>query len=674
MTKFKYNREKKISDFKTRLSFVRELYSIGLNSIDIFKLSKNINNYYTEFTIPKKYGTGVRTISAPLGDLKQIQQIIKKLIENELTYCNYTFGKYNQAFQKNKSIFTNAQIHRNKKYIIHLDLKDFFSSIHFGRISGYLQKNSKFRLTKDMASFIANLCCYNGMLPQGAPTSPIISNLLGESLDRKLLKISKTYHLTYSRYADDLVFSTNDEKIIAQKLSELIEVISTSVKKSGFQLNWDKLNFMGPDVRHLVTGLSNNKRVSSTIDFYKNTRSMALNFYVKNSFYAGKHFYNGYTIRNQQRSMQVLEGRYAFINNIESQNRRLYENHLSGAEYHAITPQDFKDRHNLIKAKKHDEPSFSGKELSYSRFIFFKKFLFGNNISVFTEGKTDPRYIQAAMRALNSDIQLEVTSFQTESDLNTQFSKMFNLTQGGTSLKRIIDLYKGTNYQYGKRALSAYYNYFDLDNSKIKFVPMKPCILLLDFELLGPTSPLQTIINRLMGARKNSYTIDSKENIQKNLKEKGFYYIFDNLYIVTTIGSNDTENQKNRAIEDYFPKEFLADIYKDGTTCFENAENKSDNSRKLISKNDFSILIESNFFNDPEIFKNFQILFDIFGKVQFDYLNKLLNRIDNNPSAQHVIFNILDSNFIRNIINENHSLREKFLMIFNKYFLRNYQK
>lgn len=101
-------------------------------------------------------------------------------------------------------------IHKNKRYILNIDLENFFNSFHFGRVMGYFNKNRYFNFDKKMSIIIAQLCCLNGALPQGAPTSPIISNLICRIFDYRILKITKKYKLNYTRYADDLTFSTND--------------------------------------------------------------------------------------------------------------------------------------------------------------------------------------------------------------------------------------------------------------------------------------------------------------------------------------------------------------------------------------------------------------------------------------------------------------------------------
>lgn len=199
---------------------------------------KKVESYYTSFEIPKRSG-GVRVIDAPSNELKSLQ----KNIANRLSeYRCQIFEKrgikpnISHAFENGKSILTNAKIHRNKRFVLNLDLMDFFGTIHFGRVCGYFEKNKDFKMPHEVAVVMAQLCCYQGKLPQGAPTSPIISNLICEAMDVRILQIAKKYHLDYTRYADDLTFSTNDKKFIDNYESFLHE-IEKGLNHAGFQIN-----------------------------------------------------------------------------------------------------------------------------------------------------------------------------------------------------------------------------------------------------------------------------------------------------------------------------------------------------------------------------------------------------------------------------------------------------
>jgi len=157
---------------------------------------------YKTFTIKKKRG-GDRTIEAPGLKLLVIQQRLAKLIASVVSPRPSAHG-----FQKDRSIVTNARQHCSpqKRFIFNIDLKEFFPSITFPRVKG-LFASAPFGFPPNVAVILAHLCCYRGRLPQGAPTSPLISNLICRPLDYKMQVLAKDCRATYTRYCDDITFS-----------------------------------------------------------------------------------------------------------------------------------------------------------------------------------------------------------------------------------------------------------------------------------------------------------------------------------------------------------------------------------------------------------------------------------------------------------------------------------
>ena len=152
-----------------------------------------VESFYSSFDIPKKDGT-VRHIYAPSGALKVIQRkLTNALYEYQALIRKENSIKTNisYAFEKNKSIISNAKIYKNKRFVFCIDLNDFFNMFHFGRVLGYFSSNRYFNLPKEVAVTIAQVACYKGVLPQGAPSSPIITNLICQTLDMHVLKIAK---------------------------------------------------------------------------------------------------------------------------------------------------------------------------------------------------------------------------------------------------------------------------------------------------------------------------------------------------------------------------------------------------------------------------------------------------------------------------------------------------
>lgn len=219
---------------------------------------------YKTFIIKKRNGNP-RVIDEPRQELKLIQQ-------NILTYLSERAGPIKPAvhgFVRKRSIVSNAKKHCSPTthHILNLDLKDFFPSITFRRVRGALRK-PPFYCSHEVATLIAHICTFNGTLPQGAPTSPFLSNMLCRTMDRDLTDLARRYRATYTRYADDLTFSFNVRS--AERLpaaicivedghvtsgSELTELITT---KHGFTINPAKTRLCNRFGRMEVTGLTVN--------------------------------------------------------------------------------------------------------------------------------------------------------------------------------------------------------------------------------------------------------------------------------------------------------------------------------------------------------------------------------------------------------------------------------
>jgi len=154
------------------------------------------------------------------------------------------------GFVNGKNILTNATNHSNRKVILNIDLKDFFTQIHFGRVRGMLSKKP-YNIGIEAATVISQLACYNGVLPQGAPSSPIITNMICSPLDTQFTKIAFKNNVKYTRYADDLTFSGLNPQVVS-KISSRIEDI---VNNEGFEINKDKTRIAGSSRAKTVTGL-----------------------------------------------------------------------------------------------------------------------------------------------------------------------------------------------------------------------------------------------------------------------------------------------------------------------------------------------------------------------------------------------------------------------------------
>ena len=230
---------------------------------------------YILFSIKKKDGTD-RIIKAPIDSLKTIQSKLNKILQ--LLYG--TKGKDSaHGFIKDRSIITNAKPHIRRKYVFNIDLEDFFPSINFGRVRGMFFKT--FQIGLEAATTLAQISCHENTLPQGSPCSPIISNLICRRLDTKLFYLSQTYGCKYTRYADDITFSSNKAKIsndIGYKNSDGVSHAGVHVKKiiedNGFKINDSKTNLANQFEHQEVTGLVVNTKVNVRYSYIKNVRSM----------------------------------------------------------------------------------------------------------------------------------------------------------------------------------------------------------------------------------------------------------------------------------------------------------------------------------------------------------------------------------------------------------------
>jgi hypothetical protein len=236
------------------------------------------NNRYKQFSIKKKSGSD-RPISAPRYKLKTIQKCI-----NEILNAVFTPHFTATGFVPKKSIVDNAKIHIGKQYVFNTDLKDFFPSTSFLRIKAVLglrpfnlvdkneseERKNHTKIGRGYLAFlIANLCCDNGCLPQGAPTSPTLTNVVCQSLDKKLYWFAKSINATYSRYADDITFSSNKPVFDDSFKKELITIIEVKEK---FKINFDKERIQNAGERQSVTGIIVNKKTNVSRDYIKDIR------------------------------------------------------------------------------------------------------------------------------------------------------------------------------------------------------------------------------------------------------------------------------------------------------------------------------------------------------------------------------------------------------------------
>jgi RNA-directed DNA polymerase len=222
---------------------------------------------YRKFSIAKR-GGGWRKILAPDDKLKIIQRRILRRLLGRLKCHPAATG-----FERGQSIVTNARSHVGRAVVVRLDLKDFFTSTRAKRVHVYFRRIG---WNRDASQLLVRLCTYEGGLPQGAPTSPRLSNLVNYRLDARLTALAANPRIrnlrtgqlsparlsaTYTRYADDLTFSFTDDD--PKAIRNLIIRVKRLVAGEGYQLHLQKkLRIRRRHQRQLVTGLAVNERVN----------------------------------------------------------------------------------------------------------------------------------------------------------------------------------------------------------------------------------------------------------------------------------------------------------------------------------------------------------------------------------------------------------------------------
>ena len=228
-------------EYAARL-FERELPVI-FDADHLFRVLKMYNikqDSYQEFVIAGKRGKR-RIISAPSKNLKMRQRWILDHILYKIPVAQCCEG-----FRKNHSIFTNAKKHIGYQQSLNMDIKDFFPSITRDKVFWVFYEMG---YSKDAAGCFAELCCHEEKLPQGAPTSPYLANIVCRGMDRQLMEFAEKHGLVYTRYADDMSFSGDCE------LSELGEEIAAIISEHGFAVNPEKTRIYKGNKRKLITGI-----------------------------------------------------------------------------------------------------------------------------------------------------------------------------------------------------------------------------------------------------------------------------------------------------------------------------------------------------------------------------------------------------------------------------------
>lgn len=484
------------------------LYILGTNR------DKSTKGKYTEFEIPKKQG-GTRKILAPNKELKKIQSSLSDFLYDCIEEINLTRGikgNLSYGYQKGVSTMNHAKVHSKKRFVFNIDLKDFFDSINFGRVRGFFISNNNFSLHPKVATILAQIACHNNSLPQGSPCSPVISNLIGHIVDIKLAQLATNCGCSYSRYCDDITFSTN-KRVFPHKIAfsndsneylpskNLIKII----ERSGFEINLKKVRMSLFYSQQNVTGLTVNKRVNTPRIYRDTVRALVHHLCFKGDFeFKGSFKKEKIEIKRsedvktsiRERKLNSLQGMLNYIARIES-------------NYHKLTKDETVLRNYLLY-----------------RYVFNP-----DRVMVFGEGKTDKSHLQHYLN-FRSEEDLPAPSFFDEWQ-NIQFgsfeNKLFNVISGSGGTGDINNIIES----YGRWCKGFY-----------KDTNQKPLIILVDNDV---------------GSKKINQTILKMKNPLKPIGEEAFYHIHYNMYVIYLPKMNDEETD----IESFYSEKII-DVEIDG--------------------------------------------------------------------------------------------------------------
>ncbi len=217
----------------------------------------HIDEKYRPVTIHKRNGEA-RHLNVPGNELNRMQRVINRCILSKLALSEYA-----TAYRKGGSVQHNANPHVGKHFILKLDITDFFGSIRFGQV--YAAFHAIYD-SKQVSYLLASLCCKDNVLPQGASTSPALSNLVMANFDNKIGTWCRDRNISYTRYCDDMTFSADSPLYsVYQKAKDML-------CRMGFELNEGKTHFIGSGSRQSVTGLTVNKKLSVSNDYKRELR------------------------------------------------------------------------------------------------------------------------------------------------------------------------------------------------------------------------------------------------------------------------------------------------------------------------------------------------------------------------------------------------------------------
>ena len=279
---------------------------------------------YRHHILPKKRG-GFRDIYAPGKELKKAQKHLNYFLQAYYLLIKprdiHGFVINPHYLGRRCNIVENARVHTGKNHLLNIDIKDFFPSITAKRVKE-LFSSHLFNYGEQITLALTLLTTYKGLLPTGAPTSPVLSNFICLELDKELKSYAQISNLQYSRYADDLTFSS-DGRINNDMILDIVSIIN----KHHFRINQKKLRLAGAHRRQTVTGITVNQKVNVNRKLLKRTRAMLHDLTTNGLYAATSRHFNVAEDKNSTlniRFIRQLEGYINFIGQVRGREDNVY--------------------------------------------------------------------------------------------------------------------------------------------------------------------------------------------------------------------------------------------------------------------------------------------------------------------------------------------------------------
>lgn len=283
---------------------------------------------YRCFTIEKRRG-GRRAIFSPEPGLMGVQKRLNYFLQAYYLCIKpdeaHGFVINAPSLQRSCNIVENAAPHVRKPYLLNIDLEAFFPSIGVYRIRDLFRSNL-FGFNENMANACTLLTTYQGRLPIGAPTSPVISNFICYRLDSDLIAFCERHALSYTRYADDLTFSSNE-----QITPELLEEIGQQIEKHQFKINNKKTRLTTKYRKQTVTGITVNEKINVDRKLLKKIRAMLHDLKVNGLMASTRRHYDlrgEANVELQKRFLNQLRGYVQFVGQVRGKTDGLYTDFL----------------------------------------------------------------------------------------------------------------------------------------------------------------------------------------------------------------------------------------------------------------------------------------------------------------------------------------------------------